>query len=112
MTAKEIREKFDLKVFCEETPDAEVLGGYTGDLLSWVMGRSEKGNCWITIMSNRNVSAVAQLTEASMVILAEDVEPDQGTLDAFIENGLNLYGSSESAFSISGKVAILFHEQV
>lgn len=112
MTAKEIREKYNFKVFCEASPDAEVLGGYTGDLLSWVMGRSEKGNCWITIMSNRNVSAVAQLTEASMVVLAENVEPDQGMLDAFVENGLNLYGSPESAFSISGKVAVLLHEQV
>lgn len=105
MTAKEIREKYNFKVFCESDPGADVTGGYTGDLLSWVMGRSEKGNCWITIMSNRNVAAVAQLTEASMVVLAEDVEPDESTLDAFIENGLNLYGSSESAFSISGKVA-------
>lgn len=112
MTAKEIREKHNFKVYCEENPNAEVFGGYTGDLLSWVMGRSEKGNCWITIMSNRNVSAVAQLTEAAMVILAEDVEPDQGMLDAFIENGLNLYGSSESAFSLSGKIACLLHEQV
>lgn len=107
MTAKEIREQLHLTVFCEATPDAEVTGGYTGDLLSWVMGRSEKGNCWITIMSNRNVGAVAHLTEAAMVVLAEDVEPDQGTLDAFVENGLNLYGSSESAFSVSGKVANL-----
>lgn len=105
MTAKEIRQKYQLKVFCELNPEAEVLGGYSGDLLSWVMGRSEKGNCWITIMSNRNVAAVAQLTEAAMVILAEDVEPDQSMLDAFSENGLNLYGSPESTFVISGKVA-------
>lgn len=109
MTAGEIRKKLDLTVYCENNPKAEVIGGYTGDLLSWVMGRSEKGNCWITIMSNRNVSAVAQLTEASMVVLGENVEPDQGMLDAFIENGLNLYGSSESAFSLSGKVAAILN---
>lgn len=107
MTAKEIREQLQLKTFCEMAPDTEVVGGYTGDLLSWVMGRSDKGNCWITIMSNRNVAAVAQLTEASMVILAENVEPDESTLEACTENGLNLYGSPESSFVLSGKVARL-----
>ena len=104
MTAGEIREKLQLKIFHEANADAKVTGGYTGDLLSWVMGRNEQGNCWITIMSNRNVAVVAQLTEASMVIMAENVEPDAGTLEAFEDNGLNIYGSAESAFTLSGKV--------
>ena len=32
--------------------DREIDGVYVGDLLSWVMGRAQSGNAWITIMSN------------------------------------------------------------
>ena len=40
-------------------PDREVSGVYIGDLLSWVMGRAGADEAWITIMSNRNIVAVA-----------------------------------------------------
>ena len=48
-----------------------------GDLLSWVMGRAQADNAWITIMSNLNVVAVASLADTACVILTEGVElPD------------------------------------
>jgi hypothetical protein len=43
--------------------EKEITGGYTGDLLSWVMGRASCGNAWITIMSNINIIAVASLLD-------------------------------------------------
>ena len=54
-------------------PDREIKGVYIGDLLSWVMGRATSGDAWVTIMSNINVIAVAQLTDVACVILAEGV---------------------------------------
>ena len=59
--------------------DKEAKGVYVGDLLSWVMSHAVEGDVWITIMSNVNVAAVASLTEAACVILAEGVEPDPET---------------------------------
>lgn len=35
--------------------DREITGVYIGDLLSWVMGRAQSGDAWITIMSNANI---------------------------------------------------------
>ena len=52
-------------------PDREIRGAYIGDLLSWVMGRCEEDQAWITIMSNMNVVAVASLANPSVVILSE-----------------------------------------
>ena len=52
----------------------EIDGVYIGDLLSWVMGRAQMDNAWITIMTNVNVIAVASLADTSCVILAEGVE--------------------------------------
>ena len=87
--------------------DRPVTGGYAGDLLSWVMGRAESGDCWITIMSNRNVPAVCTITDAAMVIFAEDVIPDDAALEAAVQNDLNFYRSPLSAFALCAKVAAL-----
>ena len=54
--------------------ERKIDGVYIGDLLSWVMGRAQADNAWITIMSNINVIAVATLADTACVILAEDVE--------------------------------------
>ena len=72
MTVFEIRDALGL-VPLHEAEDRPVTGGYAGDLLSWVMGRAQSGDCWITIMSNRNVPAVCSLTDVAMVVFAEDV---------------------------------------
>lgn len=48
-------------------------GVYAGDLLSRAMSHVKAGSLWITIMNNMNVIAVASLTEAAAVLLAEGV---------------------------------------
>ena len=37
MKVKELADRLDMKVLAEEGLNNEVQGGYTGDLLSWVM---------------------------------------------------------------------------
>ena len=59
MTVKELAEKYSFEALTLPQPDRIVSGGYTGDLLSWVMGRAESDNAWITIMTNVNIVAVA-----------------------------------------------------
>lgn len=51
--------------------DVEVNGVYCGDLLSWVMGRGEPEQAWITVQVHPNVIAVALLREFSCVIIAD-----------------------------------------
>ena len=45
MNVKELVEKLNLNVLVEGDMDREIKGGYCGDLLSWVMGRAESGDC-------------------------------------------------------------------
>ena len=106
MTVFEIRDALGL-VPLHEAEDRPVTGGYAGDRLSWVMGNAQSGDCWITIMSNRNVPAVCSLTDAAMVIFAEDVTPDPAAMEAAEENGLNFYSSPLSVFELCAKVAPL-----
>ena len=81
-----------------------VTGGYTGDLLSWVMGRAQEGDAWITIMSNANIIAVATLADVSCILLAEGAEPDKGVAALATEKGINLLGSAESAFALGARL--------
>ena len=107
MTVAELAERLNLEPVCEAEPDREVEGGYSGDLLSWVMGRAQSGDAWITIMSNQNIVAVATLTDVALVILAEDVRPDPGVAELAERKGINLYRSPEAAFPLCAKVAAL-----
>ena len=61
-------------------PEAEISGGYVGDLLSWVMGRAECGQLWVTIMTNINILAVASLAGVSAIVIAEGAEVSKGIL--------------------------------
>ena len=88
-------------------PDREIIGAYAGDLLSWVMGRAEADNAWITIMSNINIVAVASLADTACIVLAEGVLPEQNVLDAAQSKGVNILQSRLPAY----ETAALLHEK-
>lgn len=101
MTVCEMAERLSLTPQAVPEGEREITGVYVGDLLSWVMGRAESGDAWITIMSNVNIVAVASLADVACVILAEGV-----TLDAEIRNtaeqkGINVFSSSKTAYQLA-----------
>lgn len=98
-----------LKLTPFSVPDGErtVGGGYAGDLLSWVMGRAEADDAWVTIMSNANIVAVASLADVSCIVLAEGVAPDAGVAETAAQKGVNVLGSGESAFALCAQIARL-----
>ncbi len=98
MTVNELLTRADLTAAALPEGDREVTGVYIGDLLSWVMGRATSGDAWITIMSNRNIAAVATLADTACVILAEGVVPDEGVTELAEQKGINLLLSSVSAY--------------
>ena len=104
MTVKELIEKCKLNAVTLPSPEKEVAGAYVGDLLSWVMGRAEAGNVWITIMSNVNVIAVATLCDPSCIILAEGVTLPQDIINKANDQGINVLRSDIPAFELCGKL--------
>lgn len=107
MTVSELQARLGLTVFALPSPDLPVAGGYAGDLLSWVMGRAHEGDCWITIMSNVNVAAVAVMSDAACVLLSEGVSPDGALLQRAEQQGVNLLGSKKSTFALAAEVHAL-----
>ncbi len=86
-------------------PDRKIDGAYVGDLLSWVMGRAQSGNAWITIMSNVNVLAVATLADVSCVILAEGVKLDDDVLAVAGEKEINVISTTLPMYEVSIRLA-------
>lgn len=98
MTVAQMTQALGLTVFYAPETEREVVGGYAGDLLSWVMGSAQPGEAWLTIMSNQNVAAVAALSDVACVILTEGVQPDPELLKKAEMQGINLLGTDKSSF--------------
>lgn len=85
----------------------EFDGVYAGDLLSRAMSHISEGNLWITIMSNVNVIAVASLTEAAAVILAEGVEMTEDVLAAARQKEVAVYTSDKTVFELCVEIGAI-----
>lgn len=98
MTVQELKQELGLTEFYVADGERQVTGAYMGDLLSWVMGRAQADQVWVTIMSNQNVAAVAALSDVSCVLLCENVQPDEDLLKKARAQGINLLGTEKSAY--------------
>lgn len=105
MTVYELSQNSQFNVLCLPDPEREINGVYIGDLLSWVMGKAEADNVWITIMSNINVVAVASLSDVSCVLLAEDVALDNEVLNTAKQKGINILSTALSAYDAAVKIS-------
>ncbi len=108
MKLSELCEKLSLTVVSGDMNlDAAFDGVYAGDLLSRAMSHVEAENLWITIMSNINVIAVASLTEAAAVLLAEDVELVPEALEAAREKEITVLSSPMTVYELCVKIGEL-----
>ena len=105
MKVCDIAEKLSLSPLSLADSSREVTGVYIGDLLSWVMGRAESGDAWITIMSNINIVAVASLADVACIILAEGVAPDENICTTALQKGINIYTSEKTAYERAAALA-------
>ena len=101
MTVKDVMAACGFTAAALPDPDREISGVYIGDLLSWVMGRARADQAWITIMSNRNIVAVATLADTACILLAEGVTPDEGVAELAAQKGVNILQSTLSAYEIA-----------
>lgn len=78
MTVKELMDQGIFKIVNQgDEPEREITTPFCCDLLSIAMGRAPSGCAWVTVMGNINTLAVAALTDAACVILAEGAAMDE-----------------------------------
>ena len=105
MTVHELAVKIGAEPVVLADGSREIHGGYTGDLLSWVMGRGKQDQAWVTIMTNINVVAVATLIDFSCVIVAEGAEIGEDVREVARAKGVNLLASPKTAFELCAALA-------
>ena len=101
MTVEELGRALSLETVVAGVGGREVTGGYCGDLLSWVMGRAEEGNAWMTVMGNVNAVAVAVLADVACIILTEDSPLDPEAKVKAEAQGVAILRSGENAYRLS-----------
>ncbi|PKN78178.1 MAG: serine kinase [Deltaproteobacteria bacterium HGW-Deltaproteobacteria-1] len=105
MKIEKLVQALGLEVKCgKDYLDREVTGGYTGDLLSDVMGNSKEGYIWITRQVHQNIVAVASLKELAGIILINSCQPAPDTLEKAEGEKIPVMVSSLPAFEISGQI--------
>ena len=109
MTVKELCEHLELKVLTDDAGlNHPVTGGYTGDLLSWVMARLPADAVWLTVMGNINAIAVASLKDAACIILTDSAALDEDALAKARQLDFAVLSSEQSSYNLGVKVAELF----
>ena len=68
------------------------------DLLSVAMGRAPSGCAWVPVMGNMNTLAVASLTDAACVILAEGAALDEVAEKKAAQQGITVLATEEPIF--------------
>jgi hexokinase len=108
MLAAEFAQRMDMELLLPDMAghDMGISGCYIGDLLSNVMGKAKTGQIWLTVMTNINVMAVAQLLELSGIVLLEENQPAEGVLERAALEGIPVFRTKESAY----QAAIRLHE--
>ena len=107
MTVTDLKNALSLTPVSLPEGDREVEGVYIGDLLSWVMGRAQSGNAWLTIMSNLNIVAVATLSDVSCIILCEGVTLDENVKNTAEAKGINILATDKTAYETAKSLAEL-----
>ena len=106
MNLKQISEQLHLTLLTEPGAfeDKAAPGAYCSDLLSCVMAGAKPGSVWITLQAHMNVIAVATLLELSAVILSEGVQPDPAIIQKANAQGVTLFSSPESSYTLCGRL--------
>ena len=107
MTVEQLAENLRLQTLVAGDGSREVTGGYCGDLLSWVMGRAQAGDAWLTVMGNVNAVAVAVLADTSCIVLAEDSPLDDDARARAEAQGVTVLRSNRTIFELAAALSRL-----
>lgn len=107
LTVESVAHVLGWKTVVMPQPEAEVRGGYAGDLLSFVMVHAPRGAAWMTIMNHVNVIAVAVYAGVSCVVVCEGEPVGEKMVLAAREHGVNLFCTEDTVFRVSERLARL-----
>ncbi len=112
MTVRDLITALSLEALVEGDLNRAVTDGYSGDLLSWVMGRAKAGDAWFSVMGNVNAVAVCVLADVSCLILCENAALDDAARARAEQESVTILRSTDTAYTLAGKLASLLERTV
>jgi len=102
MTVKDVVQHGGYRILSgpEKAGNTEITGVYVCDLLSMAMARIQDGELWITVHTNINIVAVACLTNASCVVIPENIEVEEMTISKAVEKGVVIVQAPHTSYDI------------
>ena len=107
MNVEPVCKQLELHVLVGEDLSREVTGGYTGDLLSWVMARLPADAVWFTVMGNVNAIAVASLADAACIVLTDNASLDEEARIKAQQQDILVLGSEKNSYELGAQLAEL-----
>lgn len=95
---------FELKNAGDTEKDIEKV--FCCDLLSVAMSKAGDGAAWVTVMANANSLAVATLTDAACIVLAEGMQFDESLMAKAREQEITVFETELPVF----EAALRIHE--
>lgn len=109
MKISDINELDEVVCLQEDYVDAEVLEGYTSDLLSDVMAHAKEGSVLITIQAHKNTVAVCSLVGVVAMLICNNRPADDDMLAAAAEEGIAVFRTPDNQFQTSALIARHIH---
>ena len=107
MNVEQVCKQLELHVLVGADLSREVTGGYTGDLLSWVMARLPADAVWFTVMGNVNAIAVAALADAACIVLTDNASLDEEARVKAQQQDILVLGSEKNSYELGAQLAEL-----
>ncbi len=90
-----------LQTICIPDPTAEIVTGYTSDLLSDVLANAEEDSVLITIQAHKNSIAVSSIAGCNAIVVCNDREIPEDMVTSARENDVALFHTDLSQFESS-----------
>lgn len=105
MKVKELIEKgyFEVVNTGDDT-DREITKVFCCDMLSIAMSKASAGCAWVTVMGNINTLAVASLSDAACIIMAEGVRLDEAASEKARQEGITVLRTVQPIFEAALQV--------
>ncbi len=106
MNLDEVVKKLGLTLLTEpkDFSQVKVNGAYASDLLSCVMTGAKKEDLWLTLQAHVNIVAVAALLDLSAVVITENAQPDEATINRAVQQEVTLFSTTQDTYTIAGKL--------
>lgn len=108
MTINDLIKQQALTLLSEGDLSREISKVFCCDLLSVAMSKAPADCAWVTVMGNINTLAVASLTDAACVVLAEGTVLEEAVIEQAKTQGITVLATGEPVFD----TALEIHQKI